>query len=140
MPEKKTDAADIAFVIRAVIYWMVTAVPTLLLAALILALTNADGAKFAYASAAISFVSAAAAGAEAAVTRRKGALATGLLIGVVITTILLMTGFIIAGNELTPDGVLSVAAFSVAGSAAGSVLFKNTGRKKKKRPGKRKVA
>lgn len=140
MPEKRTDTADISFVIKAVIYWLLTAIPALLLASAALSLTNADGAKFAYASAAVSFIAAAAAGAEAAWTRGKGPLATGLLIGVVITTLLLMTGFIIAGSELAPDGILSVAAFTVSGAAAGSVLLRNVGRKRKKRPVRRKAA
>lgn len=140
MPEKRTDTADISFVIKAVIYWLLTAIPALLLASAALSLTNADGAKFAYASAAVSFIAAAAAGAEAARTRGKGTLATGLLIGVVITTLLLMTGFIIAGSELAPDGILSVAAFTVSGAAAGSVLLRNVGRKRKKRPVRRKAA
>lgn len=140
MPEKRTDTADISFVIKAVIYWLLTAIPALLLASAALSLTNADGAKFAYASAAVSFIAAAAAGAAAARTRGKGPLATGLLIGVVITTLLLMTGFIIAGSELAPDGILSVAAFTVSGAAAGSVLLRNVGRKRKKRPVRRKAA
>lgn len=145
MPEKRTDTADISFVIKAVIYWLLTAIPALLLASAALSLTNADGAKFAYASAAVSFIAAAAAGAAAAGaaaarTRGKGPLATGLLIGVVITTLLLMTGFIIAGSELAPDGILSVAAFTVSGAAAGSVLLRNVGRKRKKRPVRRKAA
>lgn len=140
MPEKRTDTADISFVIKAVIYWLLTAIPALLLASASLSLTNADGAKFAYASAAVSFIAAAAAGAEAARTRGKGPLTTGLLIGVVITTLLLMTGFIIAGSELAPDGILSVAAFTVSGAAAGSVLLRNVGRKRKKRPVRRKAA
>lgn len=140
MPEKRTDTADISFVIKAVIYWLLTAIPVLLLASAALSLTNADGANFAYASAAASFIAAAAAGAEAARTRGKGPLATGLLIGVVITTLLLMTGFIIAGSELAPDGILSVAAFTVSGAAAGSVLLRNVGRKRKKRPVRRKAA
>lgn len=140
MPEKRTDTADISFVIKAVIYWLLTAIPALLLASAALSLTNADGAKFAYASAAVSFIAAAAAGAEAARARGKGPLATGLLIGVVITTLLLMTGFIIAGSELAPDGILSVAAFTVSGAAAGSVLLRNVGRKRKKRPVRRKAA
>ena len=72
MPEKRTDTADISFVIKAVIYWLLTAIPALLLASAALSLTNADGAKFAYASAAVSFIAAAAAGAEAARTRGKG--------------------------------------------------------------------
>ena len=55
MPEKRTDTADISFVIKAVIYWLFTAIPALLLASAALSLTNADGAKFAYASAAVSF-------------------------------------------------------------------------------------
>lgn len=140
MPEKRTDTADISFVIKAVIYWLLTAIPALLLASAALSLTNADGAKFAYASAAVSFIAAAAAGSAAARTRGKGPLATGLLIGVVITTLLLMTGFIIAGSELAPDGILSVAAFTVSGAAAGSVLLRNVGRKRKKRPVRRKAA
>ena len=140
MPEKRTDTADISFVIKAVMYWLLTVIPALLLASLVLSLTNADGAKFAYASAAVSFIAAAAAGAEAARKRGKGPLATGLLIGVVITTLLLMTGFIIAGSELAPDGILSVAAFTVSGAAAGSVLLRNVGRKRKKRPVRRKAA
>ena len=131
MPEKRTDTADISFVIKAVIYWLLTAIPALLLASAVLSLTNADGAKFAYASAAVSFIAAAAAGAEAARARGKGPLATGLL---------LMTGFIIAGSELAPDGILSVAAFTVSGAAAGSVLLRNVGRKRKKRPVRRKAA
>lgn len=140
LSEKKVDATDISFVIRAVIYWLLTALPTLLLASLILTLTKADSVRFAYASAAVSFIAAAAAGAEAARTRRKKVLATGFLTGVVITTALLMTGFIIAGSELAPDGVLSVAAFTIAGAAAGSVLQKNITRKRKKRPGVKRVA
>ena len=32
MPEKRTDTADISFVIKAVIYWLLTAIPALLLA------------------------------------------------------------------------------------------------------------
>lgn len=140
MSENRTDTADISFVIKAVIYWLLTAIPALLLASAALSLTNADGAKFAYASAAVSFIAAAAAGAGAARTRGKGPLATGLLIGVVITTLLLMTGFIIAGSELAPDGILSVAAFTVSGAAAGSVLLRNVGRKRKKRPVRRKAA
>lgn len=140
MSEKRTDTADISFVIKAVIYWLLTAIPALLLASAALSLTNADGAKFAYASAAVSFIAAEAAGAGAARTRGKGPLATGLLIGVVITTLLLMTGFIIAGSELASDGILSVAAFTVSGAAAGSVLLRNVGRKRKKRPVRRKAA
>lgn len=140
MSEKKVDAADVSFVIRAVIYWILTALPTLLLASLLLALTKADGTMFAYASASVSFIAAAAAGTEAARTRRKKALATGILTGVVITTALLMTGFVITGNELAPDGVLSVSAFSIAGATAGSLLQKNVTRRIKKRPGVKRVA
>lgn len=133
MPERKTNTGEISFVLQAVVKWILAAVPALLLATFILSVTKADAAAFGYASSAVNFAAAVAAGAAAIRTRSRGGLVTGLIAGAVITTLLLMTGFIIAGSELGPDGVLSAAAFTLSGCAAGSVLLRDRGRKRKKR-------
>ena len=133
MPERKTYTGEISFVLQAVMKWVLAAVPALVLVTFILSVSKADAMAFGYASSAVSFAAAVAAGAAAIRTRGRGGLVTGLIAGAVITTLLLMTGFIIAGSDLGPDGVLSVAAFTLSGCAAGSVLLRDRGRKRKKR-------
>ena len=117
------DLPDVQCIATAVAAWGISAALLTLLAALAAALFSVPAAAIGYISSALSFAAALAAGRCAMRGRKTGALYTGLVAGVVITTIVLNMGFIIAGSGIAADGVLSVATFTLAGCLAGSVFF-----------------
>ena len=120
-----------ALIFRALIAWCAAALPLLLIGALIADKAELNEQGAAYLSTGISLITAAAAGAAGARAWKGAKIICGLLCGGVITLILLMLGFIIAGDALPPAGVLSVVSFTFCGSLLGSVLSPR-GRARKK--------
>ena len=125
---KKLELPDARFLLTAVTTWFAASLLCVLLCALIVQLSNAAAGTVGYISSALSFATAAAAGARAARVRGRGAVYTGLTSGVVIITLALTFGFIIAGQEIAADGVLSVVTFTLSGALVGSVFFAGRGK------------
>ena len=104
----------------------------LLAGAGIISAMNLSAASVAYFSAGVSFLSAFAA-AYSACAGKDGRWKCGLLIGLVLTILLLMLGFIVEGRELSADGVLSVVSFTMTGALAGGICFGKAGSRCRKR-------
>lgn len=136
MSEGRNDLGEISFLIRAVLRWFEAALLLLAVVSLVLAVSGVSSEAFGYVSSALSFAAAVFAGSAAAHIRGKGGIFTGLVVGAAITTLLLTIGFIIAGDKLGSDGVLSVATFTLSGCAVGSVFFMS----KKRKPNKKTIS
>lgn len=122
---------SLSFALRAIAAWLIVALPLLFIAAFIAKRAALDTRGMAYLSAALSFAAAAAAGLFAARSWQGARLTCGVFCGGCITVILLMLGFIISGNDMPSEGVLSVASFSLTGCVFGSVISRRGGRRKK---------
>ncbi len=128
---KHIETPDARFVVSAIAAWLISATVLVLLASVAVSLLNAEAEAIGYISSALSFLTAVFAGARAMHIRKRGAIFTGLVAGVTITTLALTLGFIISGNDIELDGVLSVVTFTLAGGLTGSVFFPGTGKKGK---------
>ena len=117
------DLPDARYILAAVAAWGATAMLLTLLAALAVTIFAVPAGAVGYISSAASFTAALIAGSRAMRKRKSGAVYTGLVAGVVITTLALTLGFIVAGSDIAADGVLSVVTFTLAGCLVGSVFF-----------------
>lgn len=134
------ELPDARYIAAATAAWGVTAAALALLAALAVTLFSVPAGAIGYISSAMSFTAALVGGSRAMRERKTGAVYTGLVAGVVITTVALTLGFIVAGSGIAADGVLSVVTFTLAGCLAGSVLFAGKRRKTaKSRPTRRRM-
>ena len=126
---KTFELPEAHVILHAAAAWAVAAVVLTLIAALAAARLSVPESAMGYISSAMSFIAALIAGRRAARGRKTGAVYAGLVAGVVITTLALTLGFIVAGDGIAADGVLSVVTFTIAGCVAGSVFFSG-GRKR----------
>ena len=130
---KTFELPDARFILHAAAAWAAAAVVLALLAAFAVSQFSIPAGTIGYISSAMSFIAALIAGSRAARAKEKtGAVYTGLVAGVVITTLALTLGFIVAGDSIAADGVLSVVTFTLAGCLAGSVFFAGGRRKSAK--------
>ena len=142
MKGKSAQALDIRFLPDALIMWFFSTLIFLPLATLTAEITRCGEAGLAYLSSALSFLTALAAGAKAIHTRGKSSLVTAVTTALSIIIVALTLGFLIAGDKLQADGILSLVTFTFSGALVGSVFFSG-GRGKTKRshtvkPGRRK--
>lgn len=128
---KHIGISELRFLASAAAGWIISALILSLLTGLCLSMLKVEEAAMGYIISALSFSSAVYAGAAAMRARKRGALYTGLLSGLVITVFSLTIGFVIAGNEILSDGVLSVVTFTISGALVGSVFFSGVWRAKK---------
>jgi len=117
------EAIDVRFLISALAMWLISAAVIVPLAALMAHLLCFDERALAYLSSAISFAVAFIAGAKAMSVRKRKALMTELICGLCIVLLALTIGFVVAGDQLQADGILSVVSFTLAGCLAGGLLF-----------------
>ena len=115
---KTFELPEARVILHAAAAWAAAAVVLALLAALAAAQLSVPEGAMGYISSAMSFIAALVAGSRTARGRKTGAVYAGLVAGVVITL-----GFIVAGDGIAEDGVLSVVTFTLAGCVAGSVFF-----------------
>lgn len=120
---KNMKEMDVRFLLTAFTAWLITSALLLVISSACVSLSGMGEEGLGYINSALSFLAALAAGAAAIRARKKGALYTGLVAGVTITIISLTLGYIISGRDIAPDGVLSVATFTLSGALLGSVLF-----------------
>lgn len=120
--DKTVEYPNIRFLLYAAIIWLLSAVVLVVIAALIATLTNISITAVGYISSGLSFACAFFAGIKAMRERGRGAVITGMVAGVAITTLALTLGFIISAEAIQADGVLSVVTFTLAGALAGSVF------------------
>lgn len=120
---KNKIEVDARFLLAAFTAWLASSVVLLTAASACVSISGMGEEGLGYINSALSFLAALAAGAAAIRARRKGCVYTGLVTGVTITIFALTLGYIISGRSIEPDGVLSVAAFSVSGALFGSVFF-----------------
>ena len=123
---------ELLFLIKAAAIWLITAMILLPISAGIISAMNLSSSSVAYFSAGVSFLSAFAA-AYSACAGKDGRWKCGLLIGLVLTILLLMLGFIVEGRELSADGVLSVVSFTMTGALAGGIFAPASRRNRGKR-------
>ena len=142
MSVNSSQALDIRFLPDAILMWFISALILLPIAALTAQLTQCSEAGLAYISSAASFFTALAAGAKAIRTRKKSAVITAIISALSIIIIALTLGFVIAGDKLQADGILSLVTFTFSGALVGSVFFAGNKRNVKRRagpkPGRRK--
>lgn len=135
MPKiKSLEKISLGFLPRAVLAWAVSAAVMLVAGALLISKGGISSSGLGYLSSGISFVAALFSGAVAARGRNRGKLYLGLMSGAAMTVILLTLGFALKGAAIRADGVLSVASFTMAGSAAGAVLLSGGLPKSRKAP------
>lgn len=143
MNGSSSQALDIRFLPDAILMWFISAIILLPLAALAAELTRCSEAGLAYISSSTIFLTSLAAGAKAIRTRKKSAVITAIISALSIIIITLTLGFVIAGDKLEPDGILSLVTFTFSGALVGSVFFAGSNRKSKRslspKPGRRKV-
>ena len=135
MSDGKIEAGEIGFLLYGAAMWGLSALISLCLISFLLSVTNVSSSVLGYVSSALSFAAAVAAGIEAAKKRGRAGLLTGLIIGVFLTALLLTIGYIITESSLSPDGIISVSAFTVSGCLLGGIMLP---RKKSKKSRKRK--
>ena len=131
----KIDSARLAgpgFLLSAAAAWGISAAALVLVGALLLRLLHAGEETLAYVSAAVSFLSAFAAGHAAASKKGGGRLAAGLISGAALCILLLTVGFLISGSSLDASAVLSVASFTAAGALSGALLVRSGKRRQRK--------
>ena len=117
--------------LRAVLAWTISAAALVLLGALLLRLLHAGEEALAYVSAAVSFLSALAAGLAAG--KGGGArLLSGLICGFSLCILLLSLGFLIKGKALDASAVLSVTSFTIAGALSGAFINRSGKRKRRR--------
>ena len=142
MKGNSAQALDIRFLPEAVLMWFLSMLVLLPLGALTAELIKCSEAGLAYISSALSFLAALAAGAKAIRARKKSAVSTAIISALTIIIAALTLGFVIAGDKLQADGILSLVTFTFSGALVGCVFFSG-GRVKAKRslaakPGRRK--
>lgn len=121
MDQERTKL-ELLFLLKATVIWFLGAVLLLLLSSAVISGLNLSSSSVAYFSSAISFLSAFFAAFFASAGRQSGRIKYALLTGLMLTVLLLMLGFLVAGKDLSADGVLSVISFTMAGTLAGGVL------------------
>ena len=117
----KTEAWEPRTVLCALAVWAVSALVLLCIACLILSKVSLGEAAMGYVSSALSFSSAAFAGAVLGRGRAGGVVYPAMLTAAVLVTVLLTVGFIIEGADLQSSGVLSVVSFTFTGCLFGAV-------------------
>ncbi len=121
------------FLLRAILAWLLCAAALLLCVSVFYAADGASLSTMGYASSAISFFAALAAGTCAAGAEREKRYLAVLISAVALCSLLLLVGFLIAGR-LDQSAVISVVSFTFAGALVGALL---SGGKRKKRKGGR---
>ena len=124
------------------LFWIVSAVTLCFPAACVIRAHGISSAALAYVSSALSFLCTMLAAAVGSGGEKR--LVSGLLCGAGLSLVLLTAGFLIAGKDMDPSGILSVLSFTVAGCLTGAILFRgrkrdtkrNDFRRKKKQKGK----
>lgn len=130
MSNNSAQALDIRFLPTALFTWFVSVLILLPIAALTAQLIQCSETVLAYVSSALSFMTALIAGARAMRVRKKSAVLTALVSGMCIIIAALTLGFIIAGNALQADGILSLVTFTLSGCLVGAVFFSGAAKKK----------
>lgn len=140
--DMEKNRPDLLFLLKAMLIWLAAAAVLVLFCAALISGFNLSASAVAYFSSAISFLSAMAASIAVTAGNRNKKLKYAFLTGLVLTVTLLMLGFIVEGRELSPDGVLSVISFTMAGAVVGVVLAPSNkgGRTKKTTKTKRRKA
>lgn len=137
--DMEKNQQDLLFLLKGILVFLAAAAVLVFLCAAVISGFNLSASSVAYFSSGISFLSAMAATIAVTAGRQSKKLKYALLNGLVLTVVLLMMGFIVEGRELSPDGVLSVVSFTMAGAVVGGVLAPSSksGRAKKVSKAKR---
>ena len=130
--ESDKNRLELLFLLKAAGVWLMAAMLLLLAGAGIISAMNLSASSVAYFSAGVSFLSAFVA-AYSACAGKDGRWHCGLLIGLVLTILLLMLGFIVEGRELSADGVLSVVSFTITGTLPRGIFAPASRRNRGKR-------
>lgn len=128
----KKTSFELRRLLKSIGVWLVAALLLLLISSVIISAADLKASSFGYFSSAVSFLSAFAAGLASSRGKADFTWITGLLFGAVMTVFLLMIGFLVAGNQLSADGVISVAAFTLSGSLLGSFLASASSSRRRK--------
>ena len=125
------EKGSLRLFLRAMLFWIASAVTLAFLTACVIRAHGVSSAAFAYVSSAMSFLCAMLAGAVGSGGEKR--MVSGLLCGAGLSLVLLTAGFLIAGKNMDPSGILSVLSFTVAGCLTGAILF--GGRKRETKRG-----
>lgn len=136
------EKGSLRLFLRAMLVWIASAVTLCFLAACVIRAHGVSSAAFGYVSSALSFLCAMLAGAVGSGGEKR--MASGLLCGAGLSLVLLTAGFLIAGKDMDPSGILSVLSFTMTGCLAGAILLggrkretkRGDFRRKKKQKGK----
>ena len=115
----KSGSFDARFLLRAILTWFAAAMFLLLVGAIVLTITEMRADGFAYVSSAISFLAAFIAGLVAGAGQHTFDWKMAILCGMTLSVLLLMLGFLAAGDSMAADGVISVVSFTIAGALTG---------------------
>lgn len=125
------EKSSLRSLLRALLVWIIAAITLCFLSACVIRAHCTSSAALGYVSSAISFLCAMLAAAAAGDGERR--LVSGLLCGAGLSLVLLTAGYLIAGKEMDPSGILSVLSFTFAGCLTGSILFGGKKAKTKRR-------
>lgn len=129
---------NVRALLRALLMWFVAAVALLAVSATVLNNVASGSRTLAYVASGISLTASMAATIYAVKNSEKGRMLTAIICAGFISVVLLLLGFVISRQGLSPDGVLSVVMFTFSGSLLGG-FFAPVGSKKARKKGKRKV-
>lgn len=115
------EKGSLRSLLRAFLVWLAAALTGCLLSACAIRAHAVNSSVLGYVSSALSFLCALLAGAFGAAGERR--LPSGLLCGAGLSVLLLTLGFLIAGKNMDPSGILSVLSFTFAGCLSGACLF-----------------
>lgn len=128
--------------LRALLGWAITASVLLMICTLVFQRSALDASVLGYFSSGISFLAALVFGllAKGASQAGWGGTAIG---GVLLTIILLSLGCLVSNMQLSPDGVISMVCFTLAGVFFGGMILIRKGKKtvfRRKKKGRAKPA
>ncbi len=120
MIHNRNPAGSLRLLLHAIGIWFLAALVLLTVSAFLLSRIPVGSAVLGYWSSALSFLSAFFAGLKAGDRRQDGSIAACLSAGLLLSILLLTTGFLFGGG-LDPSGILSVVSFTFAGVLLGGL-------------------
>ena len=133
-PYLKGEYYDSGFLLSAFAVWLICAFSLLVISSVLLNELGCSEQTLGYASSAISFISALAAGIVASRKRKSGKMYTALLTASVLVTAFLTLGFLIQGSEIQPSAIMSIISFTFSGCLVGGIIPSSFKTKKQYKP------
>lgn len=128
----RAQGADLSFMPRVGVAWLLTALLLLLISTAIITLADLKASCFAAFGAAAGFLAAAAAGFNAKRNSDRPVWLAAGISAIALTIFLLTIGFLISDNKMQAEGILTVVITTGVGCFVGAILASHTKKLQKK--------